>query len=1214
MSASDAGRRQTRAHARNSLSGARHAQLPSHALGSRPSTVIDAQEIHRVLECSQLQRRSQYQQLVRQYTSQIRFGCNNPNCETLTCFSRNARNATRPHRPPSQLTAYALANYLASQDDPYQALCPHEPKTLDTVTYQDSVGAGILQGSSSEDREFVVYPTTWTLAHQYRHVDRQQGLRTASLTSTPDAHTQKSTLDAINHHRQPRKDTKSLGQNLYDSLSMLASYAQQFANPSSVLVLLRAPTDTSSPVVASMPCESVAHGTQPIASSYTKATNAQTVTAQTNESPRIVQQSSQCNINSHSEQTSSNSPASDGHQIHKIPYQPVALVSENKAATLPHLTGSRRYSDSTRLSIKKTGKKCLTVVGGLTSEMGRSKPPSKALNLDAPLKTVDRAAPALPVFPVLNCDLLDELKEHVHQHRKYQSAEFSFAVDYDNKRHYRPTTPFVNRSLFYTLSDPKTLLRSFRIPNREFGDSPLPHLDSARLTHSFRDWNRHNGALIFDSLWIAVEALFTHPPQLGHQKKVPVQSSRGKIPAETQSEPLSDNDAKTNEVPCYLSVHEAAHIVIICIHALTSLVPVGWPHVWLQVRKLRSWGIIVPNVAPDADAFVHPFMDIIDELEYEPALRLIDRLLRAIGARICFEQILRDMRLEDAANDISGATLPKHSLVELVVHHLIVAERVALESKRKLNPSHATGEDPGWTVTATFLEWLRTIMVKKWDSNPLISKWGSVGVAVQLHGKFYEHRDALNLRSSMFEMPFLNERIDPFNEPLKFLEWVPTLNHIHIFQYPNLFSTHQLVTYFRTINFTTMFAQYNHTVRTQSMQRSLEIFLRGSMSELLSSQMKTTFFDSLFLTVSRENALEDTLDLLWGQEQRMLLKPLKVKIGTEDTGDYGTDLGGVTNEYFSLVLSDAFKPDTGMFTIDPLTRMTWFQPGTLEAPWKFQMIGLLFSLAVYNGVTLPVTFPLAFYHMMLSPTDSKEDLRVSTLDFIEDGWPELAKAFTKLLSWSEGDVGDVIMRDAVFSYEVFGHKIDHNMTYPFHHSPLETDSEPELVTNANRVEFVRDYIYFLTYASVEPQLLAFKKGFMTCLQPKSLHYFTPSFLRNLVEGSHHVSMAALRRVVVYDDGYTPTCATIRAFWDVVESYTQEDARRLLEFVTASDRIPVTGYENIVFKICKIGGQPESLPSSSTCFGSLYLPDYGDAAILRAKLGLAIKHSKGFGVL
>lgn len=55
--------------------------------------------------------------------------------------------------------------------------------------------------------------------------------------------------------------------------------------------------------------------------------------------------------------------------------------------------------------------------------------------------------------------------------------------------------------------------------------------------------------------------------------------------------------------------------------------------------------------------------------------------------------------------------------------------------KLRLTSNHDLGGDPGWTVTATFMEWLRTIIVKKWESKAEINKWSSVGTAVMILDK-----------------------------------------------------------------------------------------------------------------------------------------------------------------------------------------------------------------------------------------------------------------------------------------------------------------------------------------------------------------------------------------------------------------------------------------------------------------------------------------------
>jgi hypothetical protein len=310
--------------------------------------------------------------------------------------------------------------------------------------------------------------------------------------------------------------------------------------------------------------------------------------------------------------------------------------------------------------------------------------------------------------------------------------------------------------------------------------------------------------------------------------------------------------------------------------------------------------------------------------------------------------------------------------------------------------------------------------------------------------------------------------------------------------------------------------------------------------------------------------------------------------------------------------------------------MIWFQPSSLEPDWKFEMIGMLFSLAIYNGITLPVTFPLALYRHMLpehAPLRNR-DVPLTATDSINEGWPDLAKGFEQLLSWTDGDVADVFMRDYAFSYEAFGQNIDHNMEEPYLHPRQENSgcpairpedllshktSEAKPVTNANREAFVLDYIDHLTRLSVLPALQAFKKGFGACIQPKSLTLFSPYTLRSLVEGTQYISIPLLQRCARYERGYTESHPTIVNFWHVAAAFDQDDCRHLLEFVTASDRVPVTGYEGITFHIERVS-DTRLLPTSSTCFGKLYLPDYENEAVLRGKLELAIRNSRGFGVV
>jgi hypothetical protein len=669
--------------------------------------------------------------------SQILHGCKNAYCDTPTCFSSNKRNATRPYRPPTQLTATVLAHHLASQDNPNRALCPYElhipPSSFEIANDIEEQG---------KHGEYAVYPSTGRLAQQYGHAHKYGSAGDAALGEQQETE-EGNIIDVVKQRQQARKDPKSLGQNLYDSFTIIYSYSKHIPSPASILITLH----ETGPVTLHERNRSeypTGAGFGPEAhdgavdAKRIPHTNGEPVTPSVNGQSRIVRHHSQSNSKPHDDSHSNRTAAeisSNGQLVRRIPYHPPPSTTQAKPTRPSVPTTHDGASDLLMLSIAKTGKKSFTIGGASLPTTGRTQPvPAAATTSEKEAIPIDRTARGVPIVPNLNCDVLDILKEDVYRHGKARSTDFSYIVDYDSNRRTRRTKPTVNRSLFYTLSNPEALLAAFHDTNKAFEDSPLPHLDSARLANSFRDWNQRNGALIFDSLWLALGALFIPPPELDVQKSPRLKPSRKGASMDSLLEPSSGGGKETTSASRHLSTHEAAHIVMICIHALTSSVPIGWPHTWAQIRKLRSWGVIVPNAPPNTDAFSHPYMDIIDGLEYEPALRLADRLLRAIGTRSCFEHIRACTDTNWIKGD-DGYTVPFPEVADIVIRHLIVVERVALATKRKMNSTQKQSEDPGWTVTATFMEWLRTIIIKKWDGKPEINKWSNVGTAVMVLDK-----------------------------------------------------------------------------------------------------------------------------------------------------------------------------------------------------------------------------------------------------------------------------------------------------------------------------------------------------------------------------------------------------------------------------------------------------------------------------------------------
>ena len=86
--------------------------------------------------------------------------------------------------------------------------------------------------------------------------------------------------------------------------------------------------------------------------------------------------------------------------------------------------------------------------------------------------------------------------------------------------------------------------------------------------------------------------------------------------------------------------------------------------------------------------------------------------------------------------------------------------------------------------------------------------------------------------------------------------------------------------------------------------------------------------------------------------------------------------------------------------------------------------------------------------------------------------------------------------------------------------------------------------------------------------------FRPEEIELLVCGSPLVDLGELQKVTVYD-GYTSQDVTVRLFWEIIESFSLEQQKSLLMFVTGSDRIPVGGAMELNFKVSKLSFSSES---------------------------------------
>ncbi|XP_077438103.1 putative E3 ubiquitin-protein ligase HECTD2 [Vanacampus margaritifer] len=360
----------------------------------------------------------------------------------------------------------------------------------------------------------------------------------------------------------------------------------------------------------------------------------------------------------------------------------------------------------------------------------------------------------------------------------------------------------------------------------------------------------------------------------------------------------------------------------------------------------------------------------------------------------------------------------------------------------------------------------------------------------------------------------------------------------------------------------------------------------------------------LNIKVRRAQLLADSLDEL-SRKRCDLKKKLRVTF----VGEAGLDMGGLTKEWFLLLVRRIFHDDYGMFTYMTESRCHWFSSWKCDNNYsEFQLIGTLMGLAVYNSIALDIHFPLYCYRKLLTPPivpcdpNALVGMATATLDDLQQIMPELAHGLQELLNF-DGNVEDDLCITFQVSKEEMGVVKSYN---------LKPGGDKIPVTKHNRKEYVQLYADFLLNKCIYKQFAAFYHGFHSVCASDALMLLRPEEVEMLVCGSPQLDMSALQKAAHYE-GYSKTDATIRSFWEVVLSFPVDLQKKLLHFATGSDRVPVGGMADLNFKISKIDAPTDWLPVSHTCFNQICLPPYRSRKELKHKLTIAIANAEGFGL-
>lgn len=323
----------------------------------------------------------------------------------------------------------------------------------------------------------------------------------------------------------------------------------------------------------------------------------------------------------------------------------------------------------------------------------------------------------------------------------------------------------------------------------------------------------------------------------------------------------------------------------------------------------------------------------------------------------------------------------------------------------------------------------------------------------------------------------------------------------------------------------------------------------------------------------------------------------------------GIDHGGLLKELLEELMLAGFEPAHGLMETTPAGQA---YPSPLAARLHnglalLRFLGLVVGKALYEGILLDVTLAPLFIMALQRRPPSLDDL--FTLD------AALHRSLLQVKNY-DGDVAGLCL-DFTVEEEVLGERSTHE---------LVPNGRDVPVTNDNKLLYVHLVADWHLSRKTGSTSVAFADGLSQVVPITFLRMFSVTEVNELLGGGDgaHIDCTDLRAHVRYAGGYSVTSTTVRLFWRVFASLCDADRRALLRFVTGTSRTPLGGFRHlepplVIYKVdcaasllARLGGPDvEKLPTASTCFNMLKLPNYRRFNTMRKKLLYAVHSQAGF---
>ena len=707
------------------------------------------------------------------------------------------------------ISARAVACYLASRENPEEALCPNKP--LLTPETEDNAIESHHEWEEEGRRAQALHEANAT--HAQGSTEETKAAKKTTLKEKENSIAEKqkaSSPDDPPGTKRYRKDPRSLTQNLYDTISMQAITSFHLPNPAKWFTSRLAPEgeETKYPILTpshrpekherrerrEKRFEGHVHlnrNTSPTSEPTKEQTNStQSASpkplAGLNRTKDKSYESHATKINGHPSSPMKPRRSSslltevdtelsrEGKEISKHfkqsrplpPMTPHNQILEKANGTPPEVIKERRHRnlkkkerivyDSNAHKARRdswNGSKMPQLPSSakpiITSEQKVRKPRARANQHEAGsqlyYKPLEFIRPPESLSH-LTCETIEGLASLLQSHDPCSPQERAWLRKYGltagpkTSRTYREAYAFAEQSVFYAFGNADGLLSSFRDSSSVDIDGTnisKKHMCYKKMDRGFRSLMAAHSSLVYKSLWFGIEPLMLPPPELMSPRSPRLKAAMT-LPLISSSSPTVLSLQRTVPPKSYIDDVDAAHMIKICLHALSAALPKVGRNVWLTTRNLRCNGRLVPDFSMNytqSDLW-DPLVCISDALEDELGIRLVRRLVKVISARESYHEMLKNKAFSRSGSFAEDNSQSK--MLELVWDYL---------GRSVETPNPMDGEpptlffdglpvrleaEPSWSMAAITLEWVRSLLLKEWDGKYEVARSSLAGCCLAL--------------------------------------------------------------------------------------------------------------------------------------------------------------------------------------------------------------------------------------------------------------------------------------------------------------------------------------------------------------------------------------------------------------------------------------------------------------------------------------------------